>query len=88
MTAYHDEPDVLTMSRTAPGNYACGRLNQQEIDVIQKEVLPHLQENGCQRIGVITPDKDQAAALQTRLGSGIEAAAAHKFQGREKDAMV
>lgn len=88
MTADHDEPDVLTMYRTAPGNHARGRLNQREIDVIQKEALPHLQEKGYRSIGVITPYRDQVAALQTQLGNGIEVATVHKFQGREKDAIV
>lgn len=88
MTADHNEPDVLTMYRTAPGNHARGRLNQREIDVIQKEVLPHLQEKGYRSIGVITPYRDQVAALQSQLGGGIEAATVHKFQGREKDAIV
>lgn len=88
MTADHDEPDVLTMYRTAPGNHARGRLNQREIDVIQKEVLPHLQEKGYRSIGVITPYRDQVAALQSQLGGGIEAATVHKFQGREKDAII
>lgn len=88
MTADHDEPDVLTMYRTALGNHARGRLNQREIDVIQKEVLPHLQEKGYRSIGVITPYRDQVAALQSQLGGGIETATVHKFQGREKDAIV
>lgn len=88
MTADHGEPDVLTMYRTAPGNHARGRLNQREIDVIQKEVLPYLQEKGYRSMGVITPYRDQVAALQIQLGGGIEAATVHKFQGREKDAIV
>ena len=88
MTADHNEPDVLMMYRTAPGNHARGHLNQREIDVIQKEVLPYLQEKGYRSIGVITPYRDQVAALQTQLGGGIEAATVHKFQGREKDAIV
>lgn len=88
MTADHDEPNVLTMYRTVPGNHARGHLNQREIDVIQKEVLPSLREKGYQSIGVITPYKDQVAALQAQLGNSIEAATVHKFQGREKDAIV
>lgn len=88
MTADQDEPNVLTMYRTAPGNHARGHLNQREIDVIQMEVLPNLLEKGYQSIGVITPYRDQVTAIQTQLGSGIEAATVHKFQGREKDAII
>ena len=32
--------------------------------------------------------RDQVAALQSQLGGGIEAVTVHKFQGREKDAIV
>lgn len=88
MTTDQDEPDVLAMYRTVPGNHARGHLNQREIDVIQTEVLPRLEEKGYQSIGVITPYRDQVAAIQTQLGSGIEAATVHKFQGREKDAII
>ena len=43
MTEDHEEPDVLTMYRTAPGNHARGHLNQRQIDVIRQEVLPSLE---------------------------------------------
>ena len=35
MTEDREEPDVLTMYRTAPGNHARGHLNQRQIDVIR-----------------------------------------------------
>ena len=44
MTKDHDEPDVLTMYRTTAGNHARGHLNQRQIDVIQREVLPRLHQ--------------------------------------------
>jgi hypothetical protein len=43
MTEDHEESDVLTMYRTAPGNHARGHLNQRQIDVIRQEVLPSLE---------------------------------------------
>ena len=43
MTEDHEEPNVLTMYRTAPGNHARGHLNQRQIDVIRQEVLPSLE---------------------------------------------
>lgn len=88
MTADHSEPDVLTLYQTAPGNHARGHRNQREIDVIREEVLPQLRAHGYESIGVITPYKDQVAALQTQLGNGLEVATVHKFQGREQDAIV
>ena len=32
--------------------------------------------------------RDQVAAIQTQLGKELEVATVHKFQGREKDAIV
>ena len=88
MTADQGEQDVLTMYRTAPGNHARGRLNQRQIDVIREEVLPALQKQGYKDIGVITPYRDQVAATANQLGSQYDVATVHKFQGREKDAIV
>ena len=88
MTEDHEEPDVLTMYRTAPGNHARGHLNQRQIDVIRQEVLPSLERQGYGSIGIITPYRDQVAAIQTQLGKELEVATVHKFQGREKDAIV
>ena len=88
MTIDHGEQNVLTMYRTAPGNHARGRLNQRQIDVIREEVLPALQKQGYKDIGVITPYRDQVAATTSQLGSQYDVATVHKFQGREKDAIV
>jgi superfamily I DNA and/or RNA helicase len=88
MTEDHDEPDVLTMYQTVPGNHARGHLNQRQIDVIRREVLPHLERQGYESIGIITPYRDQVAAIQTQLGKDLEVATVHKFQGREKDAII
>ena len=88
MTEDHGEQDVLTMYRTVPGNHARGHLNQRQIDVIREEVLPELQKQGYKDIGVITPYRDQVAATIAQLGSQYDVATVHKFQGREKDAIV
>ena len=88
MTEDHGEKDVLTMYRTAPGNHARGHLNQRQIDVIKTEVLPKLQQQGYTDIGVITPYRDQVAATKNQLGALYDVATVHKFQGREKDAIV
>ena len=88
MTEDHGEADVLTMYRTAPGNHARGHLNQRQIDVIRQEVLPRLERQRYGSIGIITPYRDQVAAIQTQLGKDLEVATVHKFQGREKDAII
>ena len=88
MTEDHGEPDVMTMYRTAPGNHARGHFNQRQIDVIREEILPKLRERGFTNIGIITPYRDQVSAINRQLGSEYEVATVHKFQGREKDAVV
>lgn len=88
MTQDHGEEGVLSMYRTAAGNHARGHLNQRQIDVIREEVLPALQKCGFRDIGIITPYREQAAAIRQQLGNDYEAATVHKFQGREKDAIV
>ena len=88
MTDDHNENDVLYMYRTVPGNHARGHMNQRQIDVIQHEILPILKGQGYQDIGIITPYRDQVAAIQRQLGNDYEVATVHKFQGREKDAIV
>ena len=88
MTEDHDESNVLTMYRTVAGNHARGHLNQRQIDVIKEEVLPFLEGEGYCDIGIITPYRDQVKAVTAQLGSAYEVATVHKFQGREKDAIV
>lgn len=88
MTEDHGEPDVLTMYKTPPGNHARGHLNQRQIDVMREEVLPRLKKQGYGQIGIITPYRNQVAAIQTQLGKEWEVATVHKFQGREKEAIV
>ena len=88
MTEDHGEKDVLTMYRTAPGNHARGHLNQRQIDVIRTEVIPKLEKQGYKDIGVITPYVKQVAAMQAQLGRTTDVATVHKFQGREKDAII
>ncbi len=88
MTQDNDESHVLSLYRTAAGNHARGHINQRQIDVIEKEILPKLAECGYRDIGIITPYRDQVAAITRRLGANFEVATVHKFQGREKDAIV
>ena len=88
MTKDYNEPDVLTMYRTTAGNHARGHLNQRQIDVIQQEVLPQLSQKDYQSIGIITPYRDQVEAIRKQLGDAYEVDTVHKFQGREKDAII
>lgn len=87
MTEDHGEPDVITAWRTAPGHHARGTLNPREIETIRREVLPSLP---CEQaeIGIISPYNEQVNALHRELGEGIDVATVHKFQGREKEAII
>lgn len=88
MTKDHGEENVLTMYRTTVGSHARGHLNQRQIDVIKEEVLPFLEREGYKDIGIITPYRDQVEAISEQLGSKYEVATIHKFQGREKEAII
>ena len=87
MTHDQDEPDVICAIRTVEGNHDRNHVNQREIDVIRKEVLPTLSYK-AEHIGIISPYNAQINALQQQLGTRINIATVHKFQGREKDAIV
>ena len=71
MTEDHGEKDVLALYRTVPGNHARGHLNQRQIDVIREEVLPALTQKGHQDIGIITPYRDQVAAVVDQLAGSV-----------------
>ena len=87
MTEDHGESDVITAWRTAPGHHARGAFNPREIETIRREVLPSLP---CEQteIGIISPYNEQVNALHRELGGGIDVATVHKFQGREKEAII
>lgn len=88
MTKDSGETDALSAFRTVKGNHARGHFNQRQIDVVISEVLPKL---SCpsDEIGIIAPYNDQVNATREQIhDKGITIATVHKFQGREKDAMV
>lgn len=85
MTKDKGEEDVLQVIRTAPGNHARLRFNQREVDVITQEVLT--EDTDLNELGIITPYRDQASAINKALGEDI-ASTVHKYQGRERDAII
>lgn len=87
MTRDNGEPDVICAIKTAEGNHEHDHINQREIDVIRKEVLPTLSYE-AENIGIIAPYNAQVDALQQQIDAPIDIATVHKFQGREKDAIV
>ncbi len=85
MTEDHGEEDVLYAEKTNMGNHCVNHYNQREIDVVKESILPKLQGYGS--IGVVTPYNRQVEAFHKQLPN-IEVATIHKYQGREKDAIV
>lgn len=87
MTHDKGEKDVICVIRTTKGNHSRSHLNQREIDVIKEEVLPTLSYE-TDEIGVIAPYNKQVNAVKSTLEENIDVATVHKFQGREKDAII
>ena len=87
MTRDNDEPDVIYAIKTVDGNHDRHHVNQREIDIIRKEVLPKLSYE-AENIGIIAPYNAQVDALLQQIGTSVDIATVHKFQGREKDAIV
>ena len=85
MTTDNKEEKVLQVIKTVPGNHARGHYNQREIDVLLNEVMPEFQND--ESIGIITPYRDQANAINTAIGRDI-ASTVHKYQGRECDTII
>lgn len=95
-------PGIASMRvvRTKPGNHmrrsyndddpmSKGRSNQRELDAIKHEVIPWVTANiEPENIGVTTPYRRQAKKADEELIDTIESDTIHKFQGRQKDAVI
>ncbi len=62
-----------------------GRFNQREIDVMKEEIIPQLPQDSD--VGIIAPYNCQVDKIGECI-PGYESATVHKFQGREKDAII
>jgi len=69
------------------GSHFCrGRTNERQIDIIDKEILPDIENS---EIGVIAPYRAQVELLKTRFANkGLEIDTVHKFQGKERDYII
>lgn len=89
MAEDHGEADVLKVFQTNMGNHRRDHMNQRKIDVTVQEVLPQLDGTPPESIGIVAPYRDQVFKIEKVLGdSRIEVHTVHKFQGREKEAIV
>jgi DNA polymerase III delta prime subunit len=85
MTKDDRNGDTLSVVRTVPGNHTRGHINQREIDVIAKEVMPNISPD--ESVGIISPYRDQSFAINEQLHRDI-ASTVHKYQGRECDTII
>lgn len=78
----------LLVYKTVKGNHARERMNQRQIDVITKEIIPQ-QELETIDLGIVTPYRNQTSALQYTLDdTDIKIDTVDKFQGRENSVII
>lgn len=92
MSEGNEDDQVISIVRTAPGNHERrdngSWHNQRQLDVIRLEILPSLGINP-KHIGVVTPYRAQAERAKSEIGTpDLLFETVHKFQGREKQAII
>lgn len=89
MSQDHGEGDVLKVHVTAKGRHARGTYNQRQIDEIVETILPELRDFSPHEIGIVSPYREQVAKMRASVGGEqVQVDTVHKYQGREKRAMV
>lgn len=86
MTRDNNEQNVLKAITTVVGNHERDHLNQRQIDVIKKEIIPELGDD-LSSVGIIAPYKNQVEAIAKEFPN-IDVSTVHKFQGKEKDTII
>lgn len=88
MTKCDADSSALQLVTTVPGNHKRNHMNQRQIDVICREIIPTL-DCSYDEVGIIAPYRNQVEQLSKELyNTGIDIATVHKFQGREKDVII
>ena len=88
MTKGDTDGSALQLVTTVPGSHERDHMNQRQIDVICRDILPQL-DCSNDEVGVITPYRNQVEQLSKELyNTGIDIATVHKFQGREKEVII
>lgn len=89
LTEDKEEKNILKAYITAAGNHARDHFNQRQIDVIKDEILPEMEKiTNSNQIGIISPYKNQKEKLEKIMETDYEIDTVHKYQGREKDAII
>ncbi|HEY0248266.1 MAG TPA: AAA domain-containing protein [Gryllotalpicola sp.] len=66
-----------------------GRTNERERDIVIDEVIPeYCADLAPEDIGITSPYRRQVGKLLDRLDDGFEADTVHRFQGRQKKAVI
>ena len=87
-TEYTTKRQPLIVYKTPQGNHARKLMNQRQIDIIKKEIIPNEKLENVD-LGIVTPYRNQTNALQTTFhGTSIIANTVDKFQGRENDVII
>lgn len=85
MTKRNDNKKHLLALTTIPGQHCRGHYNQREIDAVKIELLPILKN--IEQTGIIAPYNKQVDQFHAQIPD-VEVATVHKYQGREKDAII
>ena len=90
LTEDKGEEDVMKVYITVKGSHARGHYNQRQIDIIDKEIMPELKQKlRVDEIGIVSPYNEQKIRLQDAINNeNIQIDTVHKYQGREKDAII
>lgn len=90
LTEDKGEEDVIKVYITVKGSHARGHYNQRQIDIIDKEIMPELKQKlSVDEIGIVSPYNEQKIRLQNAINNeNIQIDTVHKYQGREKDAII
>ncbi|MEX2784583.1 AAA domain-containing protein [Streptococcus sp. H49] len=86
MTEDKGESDVLRAIRTPTGNHARNHFSQREIDIINRDILKNYPLN-FEEAAIITPYRNHADKVRQQV-DGVDSATVHKFQGKEKRAVI
>jgi RecA/RadA recombinase len=90
LTESKSDREPLVVYKTAEGNHARNRVNQRQIDIIKREVIPQQKlntNNGS--VGIVTPYRNQTNALQKAFeGMSVKADTVDKFQGQENEIII
>ena len=90
MKKRNEGPSPISVIRTVKGNHARGHQNEREAEEVVEQTKEL--EKIFKDIGVITPFREQAQLIRSKLSEGqrqgIQVDTVHKFQGREKDVIL